>query len=228
MSTIPLREIDIKSKAVSDDSLSEVFAYYCHFCEKKVKTDLLNNRLCEKLVKSKNFYCSFCVRNKFFTKKKRDILKLSFRGIIGYLYWRYYRTKDKKIYLSEIKDMINSHIEVGLENPLFSYDPETFIWFVDFSSVGISKRKVPVEEIYKTVINILVCFNLYESTTGGVQGHKLYEKFREAIELFYKQRKRPEGKTLLVPTLSKCGGTFDVKFDYNRCRDFLPKHLVFR
>jgi hypothetical protein len=34
---------------------------------------------------------------------------------------------------------------------------------------------------------------------------KLYQKYEEAIDDFYKERFRPEGKKLLIPTLKNCG-----------------------
>lgn len=228
MTTITfVQEVDIQESEKDADGLSEGFAYYCYFCEKMVKTTSSYNRVCEKLVRSKNFYCPFCVRNKFYTKNRWNILQLSFRGIISYIYYKYYRTKNRKIYLSEIKDMIEAHEKVGLYNPLFRYDPDTFIWFVDFSLVGKDKRKIEVEEVEKTVINILTCFNLNEIIMG-MMSDKLLDKYTEAIQLFYSNRQRPDGKRLLVPTLSGCGGTAEQNFDYDKCRNFLPKNLIIR
>tara|TARA_Y100000034_G_C6910429_1_gene424487 strand:- start:5369 stop:6058 length:690 start_codon:yes stop_codon:yes gene_type:complete len=225
--TTIIQEIDIETEEVADEDLADNFAYYCYFCEKKVKTDSTHNKICETLVRSKNFYCPFCVRNKFYTKKRWNVLQLTFRAVIGYLYWKSYRVKNKKVYLCEIKDMIAAHAKLGLYNPAFNYDPDTYIWFVDFNPIGGSKRQIDVEEINKTVINILACFNLNEST-NGTQSHKLFEKYKEAIELFYSHRQRPDGKTLLVPTLSGCGGTMEASFDYDKCRNFLPKNLKVR
>ena len=220
-------EIDIEPEIVGDKTLTDNFAYYCYFCDKIVKTDSTHNKICESLVKSNNFYCPFCVRNKFYTKKRWEILQLTFRGVIGYLYWKSYRSKIKKLYLCEIQDMIEAHAKMGLFNPAFHYDPDTFIWFIDFSTIGSAKRQIDIEEINKTVVNILTCFNLAESTTGS-QSHKLFEKYKDAIDLFYSNRQRPDGKTLLVPTLSGCGGTMETGFDYNKCRKFLPKNLTVR
>lgn len=225
-----VQEIDIEPEIVDNNDLAENFAYCCYFCDKRVKTDSTHNKICETLVRSKNFYCPFCVRNKFYTKRRWDVLQLTFRGIFGYLYWKSYRTKSKTLYLSEIKDMIDAHAKVGLYNPAFYYDPETYIWFIDFSIIGTNRRQIDIEDINKTIVNILACFNLSESTnlTCTIQSHKLFEKYKDAIELFYSSRKRPEGKTLLVPTLSGCGGTLEQGFDYDKCRNFLPKNLVIR
>lgn len=225
--TTLVQEIDIAPEEIPTNSLADDFAYYCYFCDKRVKTDSTHNKICETLVKSKNFYCPFCVRNKFYTKKRWDVLQLTFRGIIGYLYWKSYRSKQRKLYLCEIKDMIEAHTKMGLFNPAFDYDPDTFIWFIDFSSIGTAKRQTPVDEINKTIINILACFNLAEST-NGTMSHKLFDKYKDAIELFYSKRQRPDKKTLLVPTLQGCGGTMEAQFDYDKCRNFLPKNLVVR
>jgi hypothetical protein len=108
------------------------------------------------------------------------------------------------MYYSEIKEYIDSHVQVGLVNPLFLYDPDTFVWFIDFTRVGRGSGKISIEEIQRTVANLLVCFNL-PTHLANVKMYEIANRFREAINLFYQQRTRPEGKRLLVPTLSGCG-----------------------
>jgi len=224
-----VNEIDIEKKEISsDEHLCEDFMFFCRFCSKKIKSTSKYNNINKVLVRSNSYYCPFCIRNQFYTKRKKHILQLSFRGIIGYLYWKYYRAKDKKLYLNEIKDMISDHEKVGLQNPAFNYDPDTLIWFVDFSLVGPNKRQLDIEEINRTIVNILACFNLSEIITIPMN-HKLFEKYKEAIDLFYQKRQRPENKRLLVPTFAGCGGVMATQFDYeNKCRKFLPDQLVSR
>ena len=108
------------------------------------------------------------------------------------------------MYYAEIMEYVNTHAQVGLQNPVFYYDPETFIWFVDFSRVGRGKGKIRYEDVLKTLSNILVCFNL-PLHMSNVRMAEVYEKYREAIDRFYSQRSRPFGKKLLVPTLAGCG-----------------------
>ena len=124
---------------------------------------------------------------------------LSFRGVIGYLYHRKYIKKD--LWYSELADFIDSHAEVGLENPVFNYDPETYLWFIDFSKVGISRRKIKVKDVMKTIINIMACFNLYDHISQN-EMVDFYNKYKEAVDKFATERYRPEGKPILIPSLT--------------------------
>lgn len=103
------------------------------------------------------------------------------------------------MWLSEISDYIKAHEQAGLQNPVFHYDPETYLWFVDFSKVGNGRKKIEIEDVLKTVMNILTCFNLYEYANGGM--HSFYNKYRDAIVKFHEQRYRPEDRPFLIPTL---------------------------
>ena len=132
---------------------------------------------------------------------------LSFRSIIGFYYYHLYLSNEK-LYHSQIEDFINSHEATGLQNPLFQYDPDTFMWFIDFSRVGKGKKKISLREIKKTIINILICFNLPENIEH-IKPSKLFDKYEEAILKFHQERYRPENKKILIPTLVNCGGICD-------------------
>jgi hypothetical protein len=95
-------------------------------------------------------------------------------------------------------------MKIGLRNPLFNYDPESLIWFVDFRRVGKSKKKLPLEEVKKTLVEMLASFNLHVHVKG-LNMTAYFEKFEEAIHEFYDKRYRPEGKRLLAPTFKGCG-----------------------
>jgi hypothetical protein len=105
---------------------------------------------------------------------------LSLRSLIGYYYIQYYQSK--KMYLSELEDYIATHQRIGLLNPVFDYDPETFVWFIDFSRIGSSKRKIKVEEVLKTVVNMLACFNLPQNVPG-VRISKFFLKVKETTKV---------------------------------------------
>ena len=70
--------------------LSDDFFRKCHFCEKSCQFSPEQLQLIHKLSGSNNFYCPFCLRNNLHTKANRDVLILSFRSIIGYLYFQNY------------------------------------------------------------------------------------------------------------------------------------------
>lgn len=128
------------------------------------------------------------------------------------------------MYLSEIEDYISVHKEVGLQNPLFSYDDETYLWYVDFSRIGKSKKKVPVENTMQTVNNILACFNLYRYISGNVGS--LSMAYSKAIEKFYANRIRPDDKKFLIPTFSNFMSLTEPQI--NAIRSFTSNDLKMR
>lgn len=195
---------DIKLTFFNDQKLecenTNVFCK-CYFCEKETKI------LKEKTVFSlrDKFYCTFCLRNKHYQKDSKNILITSFRGIIGYYYYAFhYLPKNAYIFISEIWDYIHLHQEIGLKNPIFYYDPDSFLWFIDFNRVGKTNKKIPIEKVLTTINEILLCFNLFE-LIRDIQPHKLYLKYEEAILKFYHQRQRPEDMKILSPSLIKTG-----------------------
>lgn len=196
----------------------------CNFCEKSC--EIGSNLVVEKLSAPGNFYCPFCLRHDLHTGKSKDILILSFRSIIGYFYFQNYIqvTSGRKIWLSEIEDFIQSHVKAGETNPLFLYDPETMLWFVNFGKVGDSKRKVPIEEVLKTIVNILTCFNLSQ-TVPGLSLVSFYEKYKEAIDAFYRKRYRPEKRKMLIPTFKELGVHESKMFNNEKMRNFTYQDL---
>jgi hypothetical protein len=172
------RKIKFTRKEHPVGELSEQLHYECSFCSKTVKPSQENLEICKTIVPDK-FYCPFCLRHGFYAKSRRDILILSFRSIISYYYDCYCNST---LYLSEVEDMILAHKEVGLENPLFTYDPETYLWFIDLFKVQ-EHHKINLKLVLKTVINILACFNLYEHLSEPEMA-LLFKEYRLAIENF--------------------------------------------
>jgi hypothetical protein len=159
----------------------------CNFCEKETIAYPETQRLTEKLCHPNKFYCNFCLRHNLNTKSNKHVLMMSFRAIFGYYYYEYYhQPKIQTMYLSEIQDYINLHRDIGLQNPVFSYDPESYTWFVDFRRVGASKKKIDLKDVKCTVIDILASFNLASIVTN-ISMCKLYQKYEEAIDDFYKE-----------------------------------------
>lgn len=189
----------------ADSKLGAKMSRKCNFCEKETVSEPESQRLCDLLCQPNKFYCNFCLRHSLNMKDNKHVLMMTFRAIFGYYYYEFYQTpKSPLMYLSEIQDYIDLHRDTGLTNPIFSYDPTSYIWFVDFRRVGAGKKKITVDDVKKTVIDILASFNL-ATTIMGVDMNKLYQKYAEAIDDFYTKRYRPEGKRLLAPTLKNCG-----------------------
>jgi hypothetical protein len=204
----------------SSGELCEKIYCKCNFCEKSCEVFTDHSSSINKLSGEGNFYCSFCLRHNFHTKNNKNVLILSFRSIVAQYYYQHYLNQGA-IYISEIEDFIESHQKAGLVNPCFSYDPETMLWFIDFAKVGNTKKKIPIEEIYKTVLSILLSFNLSE-VSRGVSLSSMYIKYKDAIELFYTHRRRPENKKMLIPTL---GVNLSQTKNFERIRNFILKDL---
>ena len=201
-------------KKPENGELAEKIYYECMFCGKRVGLLLHQRSLCEKLSGSE-FYCVFCLRNGFYTKNNRHVLMLSFRSIFGYYYyWSYLNTQ--KMYYSQIEDYINDHIKIGLENPVFSYDTESMFWFIDFSKVGRGNKKIKLQDVLKTVTDIITCLNL-DGNLGQGKSDIIFDKFKEAIEKFYSARWRPKNKPALIPTLQ---GNMFTKTNFDETRSF--------
>lgn len=221
----------ISDVQVEEDNTSSLLANVkvfqrCNFCQKESNTYWRTQLLIQNLTQSKKFYCRFCIEHDYHTKKSKNILILSYRGIISYLYYNsYFYNKESKLYLSQIQDMIENHTKIGQQNPIFVYDPETFCWFIDFAKVGTKGRRVSIDDIIDNINKILIAFNLYDNIEN-FKGYKLCEKFKEAILDFYNKRYRPPNKKLLIPTLSGCilpEPTKKINLEY---RDFVYSNLV--
>lgn len=199
-----MQKKDIKLNLIAGSESTELDSKIyleCDFCQKLVCLYPHYRQLYEKISHDR-FFCAYCLQNNLNTRGNRNILIASFRGIIGY-YDLVLCRHERKLFKSEIEDIIYSHAKAGLLNPAFRYDPESLLWFIDFNKIGHGARKVPVKEVLKTVINILLCFNFHR--LQGLRNNDVYLKFEEAILKFYSDRYRPPGKKILCPTLIGCG-----------------------
>jgi hypothetical protein len=208
----------------------------CNFCEKNTIFTKNLRRYCEQIVGpdlegQNRLFCNFCLRNAFYkTKLTRNILILSFRSIIGYYFYCFHNcAKQPSMWLDEIKGFTELHIKLGTQNPLFRYDPETFCWFVDFNKVGTTKRRMPVEYVLETILDIMSAFGLYEHIRES-SPVSLFEKYKDAVLDFHHHRRRPVGQKILAPTLFGCGipvdNTATRGIPITSLKNFLPTHLI--
>lgn len=199
---LPIEKVDVEIKSGDLETEAQVYKK-CNFCEKEslIKSDVYINKLCA----PGTFYCRFCLRHSYYNRDNNHLLMLSLRSVFGYYFWQfYYGPSSPYMWLSEIKDYIRLHEEVGLRNPLFNYDPETYTWFVDFRRVGDSKKKLPLKEVKRTLVEMLALCNLHVHVKG-LSMSDFYQKYALAIDEFYQKRHRPEGRRLLCPTFKGCG-----------------------
>jgi hypothetical protein len=133
----------IKIEAPEDRELSDTFYRVCVFCDKIVRVTPSNFHSCTKLSNGQ-FYCPFCLRHNHHHRSGHNILILSFRAIIGYYYYRFYHDKDSPwvMYVTDIQKWIDQHIKIGLQNPVFVYDPHTMLWFIDFNRLARTSTRL--------------------------------------------------------------------------------------
>lgn len=193
------QNVDI-DKLKTEKSVASYTYRSCAFCTKTVFLNLLNSQSIIHLSKSSS-YCSFCLRNNFHHRSSSNVLMMSFRGIIGFYYHKFYNVTPPTIWLNQIQEFIDRHISIGLANPVFTYDPYTFLWFIDFNRIGKGSQKAPFAEVAITVKSMFNAFKLtkYRSATASKE---MWDKFNKALKLFYNQRKRPKDRKMLIPTLS--------------------------
>lgn len=197
-------EVSIDDDGIADIGDNTEYYKVCRFCGKDAKINARADKLIHNIVKDDGFHCGFCIRHDLHTRRGKDTLVLSMRGIIAHLYYNCYWTKENTLFVSQIQDMIDAHALCGQINPVFLYDPDTYLWFVDFRKIGDdSKRRISLDEVINTTHDMLSCFNLYQYLKD-FKGHKLVEKFDEALIDFFKKRYRPQGKPHLIPTLIGC------------------------
>lgn len=159
------------------DQLADEFYKYCSFCSKQV---LINNEKIQKIPKSlieEDYFCDFCFRKKNIQSK---IVIFSFKSIIYYLHEIYKSdSSEKTLYKSQFNDYIESHKKTGLKNLALDYDEESFNWFLNLDLIGDSENQIPLSEILKSIIEILVCFNLYYFE---IDGFFIYKNIKKSIE----------------------------------------------
>lgn len=210
------------------NALTDTFYRTCLFCDKIVKINALNFKSCIKLSGKKKFFCPFCLRHNFHFRSSRNVLIMSYRSLIAHYYYKHYLGKagKKKLWLNQIESYVAKHQFVGLRNPVFCYDADTYLWFVDFNRIGKDAGKAPIEEVLVTAKLILLCFHLTEHY-GEWLFNSTWEKFEKAITLFYEQRQRPIDRRMLIPTLMNSGVQGDQNY-FCETRDFLPNMFVLK
>lgn len=180
--------------------LSDNIIRKCNFCGKNCNYNQDQIKILQKLTEDNEFFCNFCIRNRFNTKLNKDVLIFSFRNIIEYFYsQKYLNGIDDRMYLSEIDDAIKLHQQVGLLNPIFFYDPESFLWFVNFAKVGDGKKQISLDSVFETVFGIFSAFDIKDKI-NGLDATDYLAKYEDAMSAFAQKRFRPKDRQILSPT----------------------------
>jgi len=203
----------------------------CFFCEKNSVYPKNLRKISELIVGPKKLFCNFCLRNEFYKlRHQKHVLLMSFRGVIAYYYYCFHLSpKTSAMYMMDLEGYINLHVRFGKQNPLFRYDPESYLWFVDFSKVGNKPRQMPLEYVLETVVGILSTFDIYNNAKD-VSPAQFFQKYREAITDFHHHRRRPKSQRILTPTFYGCGIPHETNLGraipVNMLRNFTPNQLV--
>lgn len=206
--------------------IGDKLLYRCGFCSKRIVVDNTLSYLYTKRFSNEGkVYCNNCIRLRLNTKLEQDTLLFSLRAIPGF-YFNNFFMKDaggKKVYLSTIKEYMEMEQTVGLTCPVFSYDPETAFWFIDFSRIGRDGQKIRLKEVKKVIIKMICCYNLYYHIQS-FKSSDLWDKLNKAIDAYYMNRERPSGIRLLAPTLKGCMPVHASPKDYvyDQDRNFGP------
>lgn len=221
-----MQKYEVEVDLIETNQLSEFVSKNCFFCHKLVKSDCESFKTIHNMTGNR-FFCPFCIRNNFHHRSNRNILAMSYRGIFGFYYYRMYLNNKKnhrKLWWSEINSMIENHIKIGISNPVFIYDPETFMWFIDFNKVGSKKRKLPYHSVKKTAKQILESFRMEETTKYHQIEKRVWQKFEKSLDIYHAKRQRPKDRRFLIPTLSQILATERQRF-FERTREFLPQNF---
>lgn len=189
---------------VPNGGLTERILRKCAFCQKGVVTSGQHEALLRKLSGPDAVFCSFCLRHGLNTANARHVMLFSLRGIFGHYYYELAQGQNKKLAVSEVEDFVETHRQVGLLNPVLKYDDDMMVWFADFDKVGNGRKQIPLDEILKSVVNMLACLDLY-ALVPEVSPSILFEKYKDGIKLFYSRRKLPGKERLLSLSLRECG-----------------------
>jgi|688.fasta_scaffold17329_4 hypothetical protein len=220
-----LQEVNVTTiETEADKSVFDKSYRICAFCDKIVRVCSQNFQSCDKLSGNK-FYCPFCIRHSHNFRSSREILPMSFRGIIGFLYYRYYDANPRTLYLGQLESMIESHHTIGSNNPAFSYDPANFMWYLDFNKIGNHSRKAPFDEIKLTTKLIFDVFDL-KHYLNLQKEEVLYSRFEKAMSLFYEQRIRPTDRRLLIPTLNGIVSSKNNEEFFETTRNFTKSSMI--
>lgn len=210
----------------NEESLSNTYYQICNFCDKSIKVTPVNESAIKRL-SSKAAYCSFCLRNNYHFRSSQNVLMMSYRGILGFYYYRFYFAEPRTMWVNQLQTMIDKQALVGLQHPAFNYDPTTFLWFIDFNKVGNNSTKATFDSVLNTVKSMFDLLDVdHNCKRYFIQpSNALWEKFSKALMLFYQQRKRPKDRRMLIPTMHGLMPNINEDF-FEETRYFCKSNMI--
>lgn len=168
-----------------NQEMSNTLYRTCSFCDKVVMGSPQIFDSCLSI--SSTFYCAFCLRHKFHLPSSKKVLQLSFKNIIAYYYCVFYMSRPSSISFYELRNMIREHVQTGLREPAFAYDPTHYLWCIDFNLIGEETGLIPLENILRRASNILLVFDL-KNRLGKKAQITANEDLHTAIDQFQKSK----------------------------------------
>lgn len=222
-----LQEVNITTiETETGQKLFDTSYRVCAFCDKVVRASSYNFKSCENLAQGK-YYCPFCLRNNHHYRSSRHVLGFSFRGIIGFYYYRFYAINPRQMYLTDLESLIEKNANLGLQSPVLTYDPSIFMWYADFNKIGNHKSKAPYEDLQE-IVKMMICnFNLKGYVTLEVENSML-SRFQKAMDLFYQKRQRPNNRRMLIPTLNGLVHSAKNEEFFDSTRNFVKNCMILK
>lgn len=214
-----------KIESNASQELADNFYRACAFCEKLVRVNTLNSQSCANL-SGPRFYCPFCLRNQFNYRTSSNVLIYSFRAVLGYYYRRLYNARPNRLWFSQLEGYVERHAQIGLQNPALSYDPSTFLWFMDFNRIGKTRRKAPLKEVLSAVSLSFDALDVGANIKKNA-AIEMWDRYQKAMVLFYRNRKRPKDKRMLICTFRGLVPHEDEDF-FENTKNFNKAHMVIR
>ena len=186
----------------------------CNFCQKiyepSVTMDSLNN-----ILAPGGRFCRFCMRNKFYSPEvTKNVAILSYRCLIGYIHYAFAQNNNI-IYGAELKEMIQDHVSASSSNPLFSYDPDTYNWYINMEPVA--SNKIKYKEIGLTIASQLCALGIAEVFYRG-SPHLIYQRIMYGLST---------GEKLIIPMPKDGGcGVEDKGIPKDYLTEFIYSHMV--
>lgn len=186
----------------------------CNFCH-KIFDSSKNAAKFNEFLCNKEKYCRHCMRNRYYQPEiSKNIVILTYRALIGYTFYSFISNKNQ-IYINDVREMIQDHVNVAFLNPLFNYDAETYNWFIDMNPV-ISK-KIDIGFVGRTIATQLSALGVGEIFYRG-KPHMIYQKIMERLV---------SGDSFIMPFPTDGGSTTDEKgIPREYLKEFISSHLA--
>ncbi len=157
--------------------------------------------------------CNFCCKNKEILSSNKMNERMSSSYHCSFCLRHEFHTK------------LKSHVLIMSFCNVFGYYyheyhlKQRIMWL---SEIADSSKKLTLDEVLKTVFDVLNCFQ----NIAGLNMQFFYAKYKEAIVSFYSKRHRPKHKRILSPTFINCLNEQKPAEFYEKTRNFNLEEIL--